>query len=160
MHAVHDPAVMSQDDRVGQVCFEDQRRVLDHLAHRWGLGATVKPVRGVDLADRVERDRLDRHLAGKARCRCKSDPPVLHGPYHHWTRKIDAKTVGRYLSDEQLERYSGWFEEARRLRGLFGELETLSLRIAERTEGWDPQAPPTGYRRRLSTDGPHEQGRR
>ncbi|MHB1717099.1 MAG: hypothetical protein ACYCV5_07180, partial [Acidimicrobiales bacterium] len=32
-------------------------------------------------------------------------------------------------------RYSGWFEEARRLRGLFGELETLSLRIAERTEG-------------------------
>ena len=60
---------------------------------------------------------------------------MLHGPYHHWTRKIDAKTVGRYLSDEQLERYSGWFEEARRLRGLFGELETLSLRIAERTEG-------------------------
>ncbi|MHB1717098.1 MAG: hypothetical protein ACYCV5_07175, partial [Acidimicrobiales bacterium] len=22
---------------------------------------------------------------------------MLHGPYHHWTRKIDAKTVGRYL---------------------------------------------------------------
>jgi hypothetical protein len=101
----------------------------------------------------------ERTRCGKPRCRCKSDPPMLHGPYHHWTRKIDAKTVGRYLSDEQLERYSGWFEEARRLRDLFGELETLSLRIAERTEGWDPQAPPTGHRRRPSTDKPHQQGR-
>ena len=85
---------------------------------------------------------------------------MLHGPYHHWTRKIDAKTVGRYLSDEQFDRYSGWFEEARRLRGLFGELETLSLRIAERAEGWGPQAPPTGQRRRPSSDTPHREGRR
>ena len=26
-------------------------------------------------------------------CRCPSDPPVLHGPYHSWTRKIAGKTV-------------------------------------------------------------------
>lgn len=102
----------------------------------------------------------ERTRCGKAGCRCKADPPVLHGPYHHWTRKIDAKTVGRYLSEEQLDRYGSWFEEARRLRDLFGELETLSLRIAERVEGWDPQAPPAGHRRRPSTDRPREQGRR
>ena len=58
----------------------------------------------------------DPSRCGKPGCRCKADPPMLHGPYHHWTRKIDNKTVGRYLSDEQLQRYGGWFEEAKRLR--------------------------------------------
>ncbi len=88
---------------------------------------------------------------GKANCRCKADPPVLHGPYHHWTRKIDGKTVGRYLTDDQLERYTGWFANARRTRQLLTELETLSLRTAERAEGWEPQAPPTGHRPRTGT---------
>ena len=90
---------------------------------------------------------------GKPGCRCKADPPMLHGPYHHWTRKIDNKTVGRYLSDEQLQRYGGWFEEAKRLRGLLAELETLSLRMAERAEEWDCQAPPTGHRARRGAGG-------
>ena len=91
----------------------------------------------------------DEHTrCGKPNCRCKADPPIPHGPYHHWTRKIGGKTVGRYLSAEQLDRYRDWFEQARRLRDLLGELETLSLRIAERAEGWDPQAPPTGHRPR------------
>lgn len=92
----------------------------------------------------------ERTRCGKENCRCKADPPFLHGPYHHWTRKIDGRTVGRYLTDEQLERYAGWFENARRTRQLLTEFETLSLRIAERTEGWDPQAPPTGHRPRRS----------
>lgn len=91
---------------------------------------------------------------GKANCRCKADPPVLHGPYHHWTRKIDGKTVGRYLTDDQLERYAAWFTNARLARQLLTELETLSLRIAERTEGWEPQAPPTGRRPRTGTRPP------
>jgi len=93
----------------------------------------------------------ERTRCGKTNCRCKADPPVLHGPYHHWTRKIDGKTAGRYLTDEQLERYAGWFTNARRTRQLLTELETLSLRIAERSEGWEPQAPPTGRRARSET---------
>jgi hypothetical protein len=90
---------------------------------------------------------------GQATCRCKADPPVLHGPYHHWTRKIGGKTVGRYLSDEQLARYGDWFSAARRYRDLLYQLEALSLRIAERTEGWDSQPPPKGHQeyRRGST---------
>jgi hypothetical protein len=91
---------------------------------------------------------------GKANCRCKADPPVLHGPYHHWTRKIDGRTVGRYLTDDQLERYAAWFTNARLARQLLAELETLSLRIAERTEGWEPQAPPTGRRPRTGARPP------
>lgn len=96
---------------------------------------------------------------GKPNCACKAEPPVLHGPYHHWTRKVAGKTVGRYLSTDQIQRYQGWFDQARRLRDLLAQLETLSLRIAERAEGWEPQAAPTGHRRRTGTR-PSATGRR
>ena len=92
---------------------------------------------------------------GKAGCACKADPPALHGPYRQWSRKIGGKTVSRWLSAEQVERYERWFTNAKRARELLTELETLSLRIAERAEGWDPQAAPTGHRAR-SSDGPRQ----
>lgn len=38
-------------------------------------------------------------------CRCRQDPPVLHGPYHSWTRKIAGKTVTRTLTPDQAQRY-------------------------------------------------------
>jgi hypothetical protein len=92
---------------------------------------------------------VTRHMrCGKAACRCKADPPQLHGPYHQWTRKIDGKTVTRWLTDEQLARYEPWFTNARRLRELLTQLEALSLRVAERTEDWDPQPSPTGHQPR------------
>ena len=76
---------------------------------------------------------------GKAACRCKADPPQLHGPYIQWTRRVQGKTVTRLLSPDQLERYQPWFHNARRLRELVAELEALSLRAAERAEGWPPK---------------------
>lgn len=85
---------------------------------------------------------------GKLGCRCKADPPALHGPYRQWTRKIDCRTVTRWLSPDEAERYAPWFANARRLRELITELEALSLRIAERNERWDAQPPPTGHRPR------------
>lgn len=75
---------------------------------------------------------------GKPGCACHADPPKLHGPYVTWTRKVSGKTVTRRLSAEQLERYRPWFENRRRLRELVGELEALSLDVAERAEGWAP----------------------
>jgi len=65
---------------------------------------------------------------GKTTCRCKADPPVLHGPYLHWTRTVAGKTVTRTLTDEQAQRYQPWFDNARRLRQLLTELEARSLR--------------------------------
>src|ERR1035437_4068485 len=38
---------------------------------------------------------------GKTNCRCKSDPPTLHGPYLHWTRTVAGKTVTRSLTPDQ-----------------------------------------------------------
>ncbi|MGH3755939.1 MAG: DUF6788 family protein [Pseudonocardiaceae bacterium] len=80
---------------------------------------------------------IERTMAcGKANCRCKADPPRLHGPYHQWTRKIDRKTVTVNLTDDQLARYGPWFANARTLRTALNDLEELSLRIAKRAEGW------------------------
>jgi hypothetical protein len=68
---------------------------------------------------------------GRQGCRCMADPPQPHGPYWSWTRKIDNKTVTRYLSDEQWDDYRPWFNNARRLRELTAELEAASLRVID-----------------------------
>jgi hypothetical protein len=73
---------------------------------------------------------------GHPSCRCHADPPALHGPYHQWTRKIAGKTVTRFLSDDQLADYGGWFDNQRRLRALLAELEELSLAIVEADPRW------------------------
>src|ERR1700678_2904985 len=49
---------------------------------------------------------------GNPRCRCKADPPQLHGPYTYWTRKERGRTVARLLSAEQAERYQPWLQNA------------------------------------------------
>jgi hypothetical protein len=69
-------------------------------------------------------------------CRCRADPPALHGPYYSWTRKINGKTVTRTLTPEQARRYQPWFDDARQLRVIAAELEALSLRLAQAAEGW------------------------
>jgi hypothetical protein len=80
---------------------------------------------------------LERHnRCGKPNCRCKQDPPTLHGPYYQWTRKVDGKTVTRLLTSEQIDLYRDWFANAQKARQLLAELETLSLAIIEMAEGW------------------------
>jgi hypothetical protein len=80
---------------------------------------------------------IERHVrCGKPGCRCHADPPVLHGPYWQWTRKIDGKTVTRLVADDQLDDYRQWLDNHRRLRALVAELEALTLAIADA----DPRA--------------------
>jgi uncharacterized protein DUF6788 len=67
------------------------------------------------------------YACGKRRCRCHNDPPVLHGPYAEWTRKIGRKTVTRRLTPEQQADWQPLFDNARRLRGLLAELQDLTL---------------------------------
>lgn len=68
-----------------------------------------------------------RTRCGNRGCRCHADPPQLHGPYLTWTRKVDNKTVTRTLNPEQAERLRPLIDNARRLRELVAELETLAL---------------------------------
>jgi hypothetical protein len=89
----------------------------------------------------------ERYLAcTHAGCRCHCDPPQLHGPYWYWTRKVDAKTVSKVLSPDQVADYQEWFDNRRRLRKLVGELEELSLSVI----GADPRSP---RRRRAAMSG-------
>ena len=74
---------------------------------------------------------------GHPNCRCRADPPRLHGPYHQWTRKKNGKTATRILTDDQLACYQPWFSNHRRLRELITELEALSLAIAEADPRWN-----------------------
>ena len=46
-----------------------------------------------------------RTRCGYPGCSCHADPPRLHGPYWQWTRKVAAKTVGRWLSADQHHDY-------------------------------------------------------
>ena len=75
---------------------------------------------------------IERHVrCGRANCRCHADPPVLHGPYWQWTRKVAGKTITRLVSDDQLDDYRQWLDNDRRLRALVAELEALTLAIAD-----------------------------
>jgi hypothetical protein len=76
------------------------------------------------------------YRCGKPNCGCHGDPARLHGPYVQWSRSTGGRTVHRRMSEEQLADYGPLFDEARRLRGLLDELETLTQRIVERDTRW------------------------
>jgi hypothetical protein len=68
---------------------------------------------------------------GKTNCRCHGDEPKLHGPYWHWTAKVDGKTVNRRLSDAEAAIYQEWIGNDRRLRALVEELRTVAHEALE-----------------------------
>jgi hypothetical protein len=79
---------------------------------------------------------------GKPTCRCHSDPAARHGPYIVWTRKVNARTVTKVLTEDQLHAYRGWLDNARQVRELVDELHQLTLEIIEADQ------PPPPRRRR------------
>ena len=72
-----------------------------------------------------------RTRCGRPNCACHKDPPRLHGPYYQWTRKVAAKTVGRWLSAEQAGEYRPYVDNDRRMRELLGRLEAIGLAVLE-----------------------------
>ena len=71
----------------------------------------------------------------RASCHCHASPPVLHGPYPTWTRKISGRTVTRTLTTEDAERLRPYFDAHRHLRQLITELEAISIELAEPARG-------------------------
>lgn len=67
---------------------------------------------------------------GKPACRCKADPPILHGPYYLWTRKVAGKTVTVHLTAEQAARCQPWTRNMRTLDRLLRVLQAVGLRAA------------------------------
>jgi hypothetical protein len=72
-----------------------------------------------------------RTRCGRANCACHHDPPRRHGPYWQWTRKVAAKTVGRWLSADQAHDYQQWVDNGRRARQLLARLEALGIAALE-----------------------------
>lgn len=68
---------------------------------------------------------------GRPGCKCMADPPQPHGPYWQWTRKVAAKTVGRWLSAEQAADYGPWIDNQRRARELLARLEAIGIAAVE-----------------------------
>jgi hypothetical protein len=68
---------------------------------------------------------------GHTGCRCMADPPQLHGPYFQWTRKVAAKTVGRWLSAEQAAHYQDFVDNHRRMKELLARLEAIGIATLE-----------------------------
>jgi hypothetical protein len=79
---------------------------------------------------------IQRHTrCGRSGCHCHADPPVLHGPYWQWTRKIHGKTITRLVPDDLIADYQHWLDNHRRLRELIAELEELTLAVADERSG-------------------------
>lgn len=69
---------------------------------------------------------------GTPGCRCKADPPQLHGPYWQWSRKIGGKTVSVRLTDAQAELVRGWIANAKLVGRQLAELDEVVAQVTER----------------------------
>lgn len=107
----------------------EQRHELADIARELSAIARSGPALPGSIAERMTR-------CGRANCACHADPPRRHGPYFHWTRKVAAKTVGRWLSAEQAEDYRQLIDNGRRLRDLVARIESIGLEVAEADPRW------------------------
>jgi hypothetical protein len=64
-------------------------------------------------------------------CRCRADPPTLHGPYWQWTAKVNGKTVTRRLNAREAQLYQEWIGNDRRIRSLLAQIRTVDAKAAE-----------------------------
>jgi len=78
---------------------------------------------------------------GKKECSCHKDPPKLHGPYYHYTRKVKGKTVSRlYREDEALflmpfaKKYNDLKEDVRRFSELSEDILPLLFQQTQKKE--------------------------
>ena len=67
---------------------------------------------------------------GKPTCACRADPPRLHGPYWHWTAKIDGKTVNKRLTEHEARLYSEMIANDRRARSLLTQMRAVAAEAA------------------------------
>jgi len=106
---------------------------------------TPRPTRDEAARKRAVLDEVDRigwflrgsllpvaNRCGNPSCRCKGDPPHLHGPYWQWTRKVAGKTVTVRLTDAQAELVRSWIENGKHLDQKMAELELLNLAVTDR----------------------------
>jgi hypothetical protein len=65
---------------------------------------------------------------GKANCACHAEPPRLHGPYWHFTAKVEGKTVNKRLAEHEAHLYQEWIANDRTLRSLLAEMRAIAAK--------------------------------
>jgi hypothetical protein len=68
---------------------------------------------------------------GNPNCRCRADPPQMHGPYWQWTAKVDGKTVTRRLSQTEAELYQEWIDNDRQLRAITAQMREVAAEASD-----------------------------
>lgn len=70
---------------------------------------------------------------GNPNCRCRADPPQMHGPYWQWTAKVDGKTVTRRLSQTEAELYQERIDNDRQLRAITAQMRKVAAEASDLT---------------------------
>ena len=101
--------------------------------HRAQAAAIAAELASIASSGRVLPGTISQRTmrCGRATCACKADPPRRHGPYFQWTRKVAAKTVGRWLAADQVGDYQTWIDNDRKIRDLVARLEALGVSALE-----------------------------
>lgn len=115
--------------RVLQMSGRDEKRVVNARQRLIDLLAEPGGALPGGLVERMMK-------CGKQGCRCKADPPKLHGPYLQWGYSKGRKRFTRWLTTEQAQRYRPEIDRWRRFMQLLAELDEAEIRRVERTEGW------------------------
>jgi hypothetical protein len=70
-------------------------------------------------------------VCGKPNCRCKADPPVLHGPYYYWSRLAGGRVVQKILSAEEARLVKAAIANYRKALKLLRRWETETFKIVK-----------------------------
>jgi len=100
----------------------------------------------------VLRGSIGHRLAvcGQPGCRCKADPPELHGPYYVWTRAVAGKTVTAQLRPEHAQYCLAWSRNMRKLDSIVKEMQEVGLQAAQLVRGQPTSRAPQGRAARKS----------
>ena len=84
--------------------------------------------------DFVLRGSIVKHYmrCGTMGCKCRADPPVLHGPYYDWTRKVRGKTVTVRLKEHEAEILQEWISNIRKLDKIVSRMVKISMEAVEK----------------------------
>ena len=112
---------------------ETNRKLLDSPemeSYRSRIMEERKRLESISLA--LQGSIGERYLTcGRKKCRCHKDPAALHGPFYHWTRKVDGKSVGVWLPVEVSDLLKDWISEDRKLHEIVSRIEEITREAAE-----------------------------
>jgi hypothetical protein len=101
---------------------------LARLRRRYrALQAQIREIGFIAPGSLIERYTV----CGTPGCRCSADPPIRHGPYFQYTRKVAGKTITRRLTAAQADRHAEWIANRRRLDELISEMDNVSQQARE-----------------------------